>query len=231
MTNVSNKGLVLLILMTLALSVFTTVLSHERIGSLSERLSTMQTPTGFATNEQTGTASIELSGSVAIVLNVDTLDWGVGIANQTSGSCTSVTLTTVGTTPATLNPNSCWINTTGNGAIREREDFQIENIGTNDVVITINGTNSTNFFGFGDGTSTNLMWRGAIAEGGACTGLTTAWTEFDDESTYSTVCDSLAWDNSADTINVELNMTFPRSGVTTGLKTANIYFLAENATV
>jgi len=240
MSTVSNRGLVFLILMTLTLSVFTTILSHERIGNLNEQLqfANIGTPSGFATASQSGTASINLTGSVAIILNVDTLNWGTGIVNQTSASCSTITLTTTGTTTSTLNPNECWINASGQtSAIMESDDFQIENVGTNSVNITINGTNSTNFFGWGTGATTNLMYRGqtSVGETDACgssgADLITSWTEFDDESVYTNLCGSLNWSNSQDIIDVELNMSFDRSDVLAGEKTATIYFRAENATV
>ncbi len=238
MTSISNRGLVLLILMTLALSIFTTLLSHNQMSRLSNQLSNMQTPTGFATASQSGTASINLSTDIAFVLNTDTLNWGSGIVNQTNPNCEIVTLTTVGTTSATLNPNNCWINSSGSsGAIVEQDDFLLENTGTSSVNVSINGTNSTNFFGFGTGASTNFMWRGGTVTGeeDACgtsgSGLTTSWTEFDDETTYDVVCGNLGYDNANDEIKIEINMTFNRSEVTSGQKTAYVYFLIENATI
>jgi len=236
MNTISNKSLILLVLMTLTLSIFTTIISHEKISAVDNKLKTIQTPTGFATASASGTAAINLSGSVAIALNIDTLSWGSGVVNQTNGACTTATLTTVGTTSATLNPNNCWINASGQtDALIETDDFRIENVGTNYVNISINGTNSTNFFGFGSAASSHLMWRGATysTETDACgssnAGLTTSWTEFDDETTYDVLCSNLGWEAANDQINIELNMTFTRNEVSTGQKTATIYFRAENA--
>lgn len=232
MTNMSNRGLTYLILMTLALSVLTTVISHQNIRGINEQLLEMGTPTGYAiTSPQQGTAAINLSSSIAIALNWDTLNWGTGIANQTNPSCGDVILNTSGTTSAVANPNDCWTNTSTNGAIVERDDFIVENTGTTHINLTVNSSTSTAFFGFGSAATTDFQWHAVENESGSCegSGLVSGSNEF--TGTYQEVCGSMDYVNGNDAIGLEIYLRFNRTETTTGQRTATVYFRAENATI
>lgn len=224
MNEISNKSLVYVILLTLTISIFSTFVSLNKIETINSDISVI---TGKATSSQSGTATINLSANVGIILNNNALDWGTGSANQTNPACEIVRLTTNGTTNATwLNTNNCW---TGGQAVAEADDFLVENTGTLPVLLEINSSNSTVFWGFGSGTTTDYQWRALETENGACSGdLNNTWQEFDGD--WQTACTVLNYVEGSDELYIELNISYNRTEATNGVKLATVQFQAVNNT-
>lgn len=76
--DLSNKTLALLLVAAMVISIGGTFLSLQKLGQV-------QTPTGYATNNQTGDVTIAVSSELSVVVNDSTIDFGSCSINTTQG--------------------------------------------------------------------------------------------------------------------------------------------------
>jgi len=156
--------------------------------------------------------------SINFITNQDTVTFGSGIVES---YCNNATLSTNDTTQ---DPDNCWTgtffyNTTSNV-------FEIDNDGTTNASVKINGTNATTFIGGGNGTTPDpeFQFFGIEAESGACAAnLTTVWTDIN--ATEQTLCDNLRYPAGTDQIYTHLRVVIPED-VPLGTHNATIEFIA-----
>lgn len=180
MEDISNKTLALLLGVAIVVSL---------VGIFTAETGTIIT--GRATDTGTGTLDFETDSVVDITVS-GTINWGIGAV--TTGQ-DSATLYSDGT--ATLNGNWSTQNT----------PITVENVGTENVSLTIYSSNDAEHF-IG-GTSPAMTFTATQSEANSCpgtlAGATTAYTN----DTGTSVCDSFGTLGTANALEVDFTLTVP----------------------
>lgn len=155
--------------------------------------------TGKATD--TGQLQVTISGTTAINFTDGTINWGTGTVTEGYSSCT---LDTEGTNGADCT-----------GFTTQTDGFRIENIGNSDVTLQIaTGKNAATLLG---GTSPSYQYKmvNVTGEEGACQGMApTTYTDVNNTSPGTTVCTNFTAEDTADTVDVDVNIVIPSDSLT-----------------
>jgi hypothetical protein len=155
--------------------------------------------------------------SINFITDQDTVTFGSGVVEN---NCSNATLATNDTS---IDPTNCW---TGTYPYNSTSNvFEIENDGSLNATVDINGTNASTFIGGGNITSPEFQFYSAEAESGACTAnLTTTWTDVN--STLQTLCDDLLFANANDQLYTHLRVVIPEDAFI-GTHNATVEFIAS----
>ncbi|MBS3097878.1 hypothetical protein J4209_03745 [Candidatus Woesearchaeota archaeon] len=222
MNEMSNKALMLLLVVAIVVSLGGTFISLSKLASVK----TLPL-TGFViSNVSTGYVNLSVLSAVSFSV-ANNIDFGSGYVNGTVGD------------NAVLESNlssSSETNGTGSWTWSSLKYFLLENDGTKDLNINItsdkNASNLTKAANSEFGFAMSSWENSPLA--GACNGTTktTAWTEFlmraSDVGRNQTVCSSLQYANVNDTINVSIRVVIPNNA-RAGAVSANITFTGEVA--
>jgi hypothetical protein len=162
--------------------------------------------TGYATSNDTGLASIDVSQSVILRFAINSTDFGAGSINS-SGGYTSCNLMINGS--RTIYQYGCngfnENNTGGNDA------FILENAGTSYLNVTINITGNASTFIGGNKSVSSMRYAVSLNESNSCPGTLydTAWTEVTVPNASKVICSNMSWQGDRNTIRIGLNITIP----------------------
>ena len=227
MADVSNKTIVALLAIALVITVVGTVVSVGKLNSIGGRYSVL---TGAAT-EGTGTTSITVQGTAALVINTSSITLYSGYYN-TSCSTTFSTIDT-GITDNNSRSVSCWVNTSGtdNQSLNYKW-HEIANSGTTAVNITAYVTASSTTGATSSFNSTEILCgvqncpsananaivriKASNNESNSCSkslqsGYSTYYASLLNTSgqTNVTLCQSLNFDDSSDELNTYFYVQLP----------------------
>ena len=196
MTDISNKTLVYLFVIAVAITLVGTTASMMKLGKVELPLMT-----GFAARVSNGTVNISISGLVAISLAAN-----YGLVDFGNGSLTGSPYTNINTILAT-NPST----------FNEPTEFRVQNDGNIDVNITVNGSGPNTLFGTTN--IDNYAWNGSSGSGGcnedSGTNLTAAVANF--SATPALACANLTFRSPGDNFGVEIYLSI-RNDQPAGLK-------------
>ena len=211
---ISNKTLAMLLVAAIVVSLGGTLVSLNKLGEF--RAGGI---TGFAT-EQSGTANLSITQTVAIYLSDSNIQFGPGIVNT---SITAYNNATLLSNKTNARPLGTWDWTSA-------DYFTLENIGNVDTNISVYAEDPDSWIGGGAATGSiplPLAWFAMTnEESGACTGTQAdTWTTLD-ETTNQTVCDELSSIGTSNEINISVKVLIP-SNATDGSKTNTVIFTGE----
>ena len=212
MGDISNKTLVSLLIVAIAISLIGTWVSVSKLGNL--RI------TGLQTNvtEETGTAFVQIYSEMAIDLKVTSVNFGKGRINDTGSGIQRCELISKAT--GTIGGNSftgtdyskgaycIGFDPSDTGVNYDEGSFVIENIGTVNVNVSMNSSyGASGFSNFFGGTTPTYKFK-IEDEDDACSGEQTTWTDFSTDDPQ--VCGNLGYVNdSKDAFLVQINITLP----------------------
>ena len=152
----------------------------------------------------TGTVIFEITETVDISFTASILDWGAGSVNSGEAS-------------ATLDSNASTV--TGGSWNATGGELVLENIGTEDVSLTLNSSvDAATFIG---GTSSTFKWKISEDESGSCANMTD--TSFTEVSTSSkTICDLFDATDATDEIKIDFQLVVPSDASLEGQQSATI---------
>ncbi len=186
--DISNKTLAWLLIGSIVVSLLGTFSALNRLQQLG------------VTGAATGIAKVNISSTASIIFSVDTVDWGTGYVNTTTGG-NNCTLYTDGTS----NGDDCeGFSTVTQGLILENNGNQVVNVSIasdKDAAAFIGGSNP----------SPEFKWKFSENEQGSCTSQgSTGWTDWADVSTTAiTLCNSFDYVDTNDTIKIDLYVLIP----------------------
>ena len=197
--DISNRTLMWLLILAIAISLWGTMTSLSKLQRLSI--------TGAVSAN--GTAQLYINTSLGIIFAVDTVDWGSGYVNQSAADW-------------------CLLNTTG-GKTSGCAEFNtvtqglvIENTG-NAVFSSVqlrSEKNATEFLG--EDCSAVFQWKISENETGSCGTLhDTSWTDVNTSDPGTTICENFQFANDQDSLLVDLQINFTYQ-IPTGSKTTQL---------
>lgn len=193
MKEISNKVLMYVLFIAIVVSVGSTMFS---LGKLAKS----PAYTGMATTS--GTVDVSITSTYVVNVTDNNINFGAGQLDDGVENCqlTSVNGDASGCSSFT-HPN---------------DEMNFENIGSNNINVTINGTNAASFIG-GD----HAEFKFACGGNGQCTGT-------DDINGTLKYCCNVLPSSGTDTgeLDILLNVS---TGATTGASQATVYFWAEKA--
>jgi len=155
-----------------------------------------------------GTVTFEITETVDISFTTSNLDWGAGSVNSGEASAT------LDSNASTVTDGS-W-NATGGELI-------LENIGTEDVSLTLNS--SVNASTLIDGSSSSFQWLVTDIGAGSCVNNTmTSFTEID--TSITTVCDAFYATAAKDDLKIDFKLVIPSDTLLEGSQSATITAIA-----
>ncbi|PLW80717.1 hypothetical protein C0585_01065 [Candidatus Woesearchaeota archaeon] len=211
--DISNKKLAGLLAISIVISIAGTFYSIDKIANMSE-------PTGFAVDD-TGSAAINISSELSLIVDVKTLDWGTGIVNTSKPVCTTGANLTTGdyddATVAGADENDCWTGTT------ESDDFVVRSLSNVDMYPKIQGVTADTFFGVTGG---DFQYGSSLNNIG-CTGGS-AWASWQDITAGDTnLCNGGYLDAFGHSIYVPIRLHVPTTA--SGEKNVTIIFTASDS--
>lgn len=204
---ISNKTLAMVLVVAIAVSMFGTMVSLNRMQQQPQL-------TGFATDPQ-GIASVQVNSTASIRFSQNSVDWGSGSVNTSAGSPQNCTLSTRGAKSA-----GC------NGFNNLTTGFVLENDGSTHMLIQINfSKNATDFIG---GT---FDYGGYLAffnvsnnESASCLNLNRTyenWTMNNLTQINPLICDNLNFTDSKDELRIDILINIPYTSPA-ATKTVNV---------
>jgi hypothetical protein len=222
MKSISNRLLVGLLIVAIAISLVGTIVSLTKVGKI---YLPGQLLTGAASQSGTGVANLTVQGTVGLSVVYGVTEFGAGYVNA---SCTSANLTATHGGVYTNGSNTCWLNITGQlnnisqsgwGQLGTSRGYHtVTNNGTTLVNVTLEvGVPTAESFlcGAANGCNSSISAVGVRAvtnETGACTGtLNPNWQSLltAAAATNLTLCTILDFADSSDAIDIEYNVTIP----------------------
>ena len=209
---VSNKTLGVLLIAAIVVSLGGTFVSLNKLGGVS--------PTGYATNNVTGTVQLTVGTSTSIVINTDTYDNVVDFGECSPGASMLFLDSDNG---ASVGDNA---ECTGSSLGASGDYIQIENDGNIDANVTVRASvNGTNLFD----TNGGLAYKMTNTSGDeGCYGLQAQLTYLnftveDDGSVGggddNPLCSNLTFADSTDMIDVSFQVALPPSTTSAGSST------------
>jgi hypothetical protein len=209
-----NNLIAVLTVVTIVVSLISLSFSYITTNQLKEKI------TGFAT----GYVNITIMTTIAINVSPQDINWGPGTIN-TTGGWTNATLTTstgkdgnvsCGSNPLNGLPaigSECG-NWTATGLESQMtRGFNITNMGTVNASVNLSSDirSAHNLFG-GEPADVNeaYEWKATLGEANSCEGgtLNTTWNAVNGVL-YNNVCNNLGYEDTKDTIIVDIRMTVP----------------------
>jgi hypothetical protein len=190
----SNKTLAMLLVAAIAVSLFGTIFSLNRLGTLGT--------TGYAISAN-GTATVYVNTSTSIRFAVSSVNWGTGTVNTTGGyvNCTMMT-------GGTANSAGCA------GFTQVTQGFVLENDGnTMDTVQLSSNASAAQFIG-GDSSGGGPLFRYTVTnnETGSCTSpAPPSFTDVNITAPGTPVCPSsgLNYSDTRDSMNINIYVNIP----------------------
>jgi len=229
MRDVSNKTLMVLMVVALAVTVVGTMVGISKLGALGSRYALLS---GAAVQ---GTGDINIQGTADIDIVDAAINFSTGYVDPACSGLANV--------DTDNGPNHCWINITDpkRGEFSAFEDYhQIENNGTvrANVTVTLDEADAEAFLCEASGGCTSNVAAIYVkakdnAESGSCNGdLQDTYAQLASYNSKQTVvlCDDLLTDNDNDAINVYYNLTLPPD-MPPGKKTVHVTYSASQANV
>ncbi len=211
MEEISNKTIAALLVVAMVLSLSGTFFSLNKLNMLQSGV------TGYATAyNDNATATLNLASVTSITFTTNAVDWG-SVQIDTAGGYTECNLTT----------SSYGQAITGCSAgVTQPNPLVLENDGSVNVKVNIT-TNETPSSWIG-GTNPGFYFIGSNNEAGSCDSSTgnLVTTETALSTAEVTLCSNLTFDNTADTLNLDLKAEVPYNAPT-GQKTVKITAYAE----
>lgn len=191
----SNKTLSMLLVAAIAVSLFGTLFSLNKLSTLST--------TGYAT-QVNATAQVQINASTSIVFLVSSINWGSGRVNSSFTNCSMYT-------DGMANNDGCW------GFATVSSPLVIENDGNVNVTLQLaTNATATTFIGGSSGGGPKFMYKIADNESSSCTSAApTAYTDVNTTYPGTTICAPLAFDNTKDTVKINVYVNIPDDAVTT----------------
>jgi hypothetical protein len=223
MSDISNKSLVFLVILSIGISAVTTLALMNKLNTIP------QIATGGATTQH-GNITLEIESTLSIVLRESVVNFGSGYVNGScrfnEGEATNNATLTAGETFENL--NGCWTNQTALPT-----SLRLENDGNMLANVLVKGPSDVHFFNDYSGTNPfGLLWkaRDSTGEVGACSGtLQEEFTGFDD--TEKSVCTALSFDPSTqDEISIDVRVIIPADLEPGIYQNSTIEFTATSAT-
>ena len=209
MEEISNKTIAALLVVAMVLSLSGTFFSLNKLNMLQKGV------TGYATTD-TATATLQLQEVTSIVFQTghDAVDWGTGSVD-TSNGYTECNLTT-----SNLSAYSGCVDFNA-----QPEPFILENDGSVNANVTINASaDPSSWIG---GTNPGFYFNASNYEPGSCAG-TLASGETPLNTTEVMLCTNLTFDNSKDTLTLDLKAEVPYDAPT-GSKSVTVTAYAQKA--
>ena len=201
---ISNKTLAWLVVAAIAVSIFGTVISLNKLNHNSEL-------TGFAVSNTTGTANVAISSQTVLRFAVSSVDFGSGQIN-TSGGYYSCNMSVNDSTVGLITKNAGCLQFNNNTPTAST--FQLQNAGTTYLNVTLNF--SQNASGFIGGSVVPPSFQFAMSNNGTGTsclsGVTnTSWTEVTANITYN-VCQNLSYYQN-NTLMIGIKVSVPADAI------------------
>ncbi len=194
---ISNKTLVWLVVATIVVSIFGTIVSVKTLKDNGL--------TAYATSNTTGNATVSISTQTILSFVINTLNFGAGTVN-TSHPAHNCTLENNGTTIVQGMTGSCINFNSGAGY----PSLTLENAGNTFMNVSINFTTDASGFPGGNATVRSFAYTFRANESGSCIGATTqaGWIEVASPATMKLICSNLSWFG-ADSMLVGLKVVIP----------------------
>jgi hypothetical protein len=233
MEDISNKTILMLVMVALVVSVAGTMISLDRLTDYQNSYGFI---TGAATSNSQGNTTITNSGTVSITLADSSIAIATGYVN-TSSACNGVAVLNLF---GGSNQNGCWLNTSdlppANADLIDHH--QVENDGTVLVNLTAYSTqlDAEDWLCGSVGGCTSAVasvtLQSTDGESGSCNSNIASNTTLLGSSSNSSVwiCEGFDYLDSTDTINVSLIELRIPSDAPTGTKTLNIVYEATERT-
>ena len=159
MVQLSNRSIVYLLVIAMAITLASTVLNVSKLGYVGNMI------TGAATNTSVGTATLTVTSQTAVTMRVSSIAFGSGFVNTTSAVCTYCQSSTE-SGHASGNESCCsrFNNVTAG--------FFLENTGNENVTLNVTCSGSCTAAEFVNGTSPLFQFRVVNSSDGASTGKT-----------------------------------------------------------
>src|SRR3989344_7048806 len=159
MVQLSNRSIVYLLVIAMAITLASTVLNVSKLGYLGNMI------TGAATNTSVGTATLTVTSQTAVTMRVSSIAFGSGFVNTTSAVCTYCQSSTE-SGHASGNESCCsrFNNVTAG--------FLVENTGNENVTLNVTCSGSCTAATFINGTSPLFQFKIVNSSDGASTGKT-----------------------------------------------------------
>ncbi len=208
--DVSNKGLAVLLVLAIVVSIGGTLISLNKMGTGI---------TGYASDDETGTASLEIQSLVQITLTDSSVDFGVCALNSSqvltydSNSSNNQSLEDAN--------SQC---TYPNGV---NDVFTLENTGNKDVNLTIKSdTSAASFVNAPSADLKTFAFVGIDNDGGCVSGLQTSFTNFTAADTDYLLCSNFTTPSTSDEVDIAFRVTLPPDALT-GQRQATITITGE----
>lgn len=212
MTDVTNRTIAALLFVAMAVTVFSTAVTLNKLNVVQGG-----DLTGFAISPN-ATATLNVSATTSIKFVNAVIDWSNGTVN-TSGGNLQCNLTTNGwSTPGYTGCVGFITPLPG--------DFQLENDGNQNASITVEITTASDTWIGGNAALSETYVEIKDAETGSCVGGGAAFLNSGAETVITTVgdqvaCSNFAYEDGADTINISLKVSLP-SDAPVGVKTVDL---------
>ena len=219
MNDISNKGLGLILLFAMLVSVSGTMYTLNRVNGI-------ESSTGHVTLSQTGQSNFSINSSLSIRFNnMNIVQFGSGYVNTTLHNCligTNMTAAQIGLSGV----SGCVGFNTSVG----QSNMTIENDGNILANVSLNfSVNATSFI---SGTAPSFQYRimNNLTEANSCGTIQngSSWKEvggYDSNGTGARVCTKFNTSDTNDTFDIGLWLSIPDTA-TTGSHTVNIYAIA-----
>jgi len=193
MEEISNRTIAALLVVAMVISLSGTFLSLSKLNAVQSG-----TYTGFATAEN-GTAKLNILSSTSIKFDVPTINWTNGTVNASYSECNL----------STTNYPAYTAGCVGFASPRPGP-LLLENDGNQNVNVTIQA--SANAGGWIGGTSPAAYIKASNNESNSCdSGATFLQTSTSFTTTYQVLCSNFTYDNTRDTINIDMLVTVPQN--------------------
>ena len=212
--DLSNKTLGLLLVAAIVFSIGGTIISLDRIENLPREATRT---TGFATLNDSGTVTLNITDSLSITLVNATIDFGACQVNTTNGFSTVDSNQGAGALDNDLCSN-----------VGGLPDYLVlENDGNVNANVTVQ-SNVTGSSFFNDAGSSIWYLTADVSGDEGCTAgnLQASYTEFSAADTDFLACDNLSSANAGDQIQLAIQANFTDSA--TGGGTFGLTFIAQN---
>jgi hypothetical protein len=229
MNEISNKTLAILLIVAMAVTLFTSLYTLNII-SAGKPLSTGRATTG------TGEVNLTIESAKSIVLRgLTTIDFGSGYVNTSCtahGTYANLTVDATGYT----DQGDCWTSATANPPNQPTQPFRIENNGNQNVTLQIKCPEPSSFFsGYSGGNQYNISWKARANETSvSCPAASLDSTWGTCTGSYENVCTGTNFNyftdqhaSEYDEIAVDFNVVIPSGLTPNEYKNASITFLAS----
>ncbi len=205
--DISNKTLAMFLIAAMVISLTGTLVSLTRINQLGV--------TGFATENATGTAAVDISTEAALVFSYNTIDWGTGTVNATTQEYCNLTSNESESENICSDTTYC-IGFNCSGEANSAEGYFILNNTGNEVFTNVTIEANKNASGFlGGSLPSGPSFKFKVGNvtgntGDPCTVWNhTTYTEMDASSNGSISCYAFNYQDGQDEIRMDVFISIP----------------------